>query len=97
MSRIAVSSESGGIVVEVEGSFCCDDALELQRRLEALPLGPTVIDFSRVKSFSDAAIPWVVRAIGRRPCRLRGLVQHQERMLRYFGVPGSEEQVAGAA
>jgi len=45
-----------------------------------------IIDFSHTRSFSDAAVPLVIRAIGERSCHLRGLLFHQERMFRYFGL-----------
>ena len=80
---------NGESVIRLEGTF---DGLAA-RRVEALLAGAEgglrfQIDLTHVREFHDFAIAVLAQALTR--CRasvaLRGLRQHQVRLLRYFGV-----------
>jgi anti-anti-sigma regulatory factor len=90
-------------VIRLDGAF---DGVAA-RRLEAL-LGdaaegvPVRIDLSQVREFHDFGIAVLGQALTRTRARvtIRGLRQHQIRVLRYFGVdagPLESAAVAGAA
>lgn len=75
------------------GRFDGSCAWELSSRLAREPLGELVLDFSRVGDFVDYAIAIVANglaAVEGKNVHLRGLRQHQERVLRYFGVDAAD-------
>ncbi|HZH02372.1 MAG TPA: STAS domain-containing protein [Myxococcaceae bacterium] len=84
------------LTLRLEGNFNRVEARELHRRVVEADAAKLVIDFSRVRTFEDTAIPTVIRAVGQRPCRLTGLGRHQERMFRYLGMAGTGRELETA-
>jgi anti-anti-sigma factor len=79
--------ESGGIVtLHLAGTFDGRTAHQLHRFLKDVDGQQVVVDFSQVRSFSDAAVAVASEAMADRQVRLCGLDQHRERVFRYFGV-----------
>ncbi len=83
--------EGGELILLFQGEFAAQDARDIHRVLAAHRFGTVTLDFTRVQRFEDFAVallaPYLV-ATGGRPARVRGLGQHQRRILEYFGVPG---------
>lgn len=80
--------ESGRVAV-VEGAFDASAAQEVREVLASKSQEERlVVDFSRVRQFEDSAIALLAQDIDATRGRvvLRGLCQHQQRILRYFGV-----------
>jgi hypothetical protein len=65
--------------------------------LGRLPLGPLVVDFSRVRTFVDLAVDALTLALQGRKVELTGLGRHQQRMFRYFGLSPAETVQAAEA
>ena len=67
------------------------DAAAALRAVAAIETGRTlVVDLTAVREFQDVAVARLAEAIAARPgarVSLKGLRQHQTRLLRYFGVP----------
>jgi len=84
---------SSSLVIRMDGAFDIDSVNTIRSRIEALPGDAEVyVDLSRVRDFHDRAIALLadVLAGARARVSVRGLRQHQYRMLRYLGVePGS--------
>ncbi len=77
----------------VAGRFDGACAWELSAKLEGEPLAEVVLDFSRVGDFVDYAIAIVANgllSVQGKSVQLRGLRQHQERVLKCFGVDAAE-------
>ncbi len=76
-------------VVRVEGHFDRTHAELLIGAANALAeTTPMLVDLSAASRVEDSAVAFLARAlIGRRPFRFSGLSVHQERLLRYLGVP----------
>jgi hypothetical protein len=80
----------GAILIRVDGTFDAPAAWVVRGRLGAIPeTSNVVIDFCQVREFNDLGL--AVMASGLLPGHgphvvVRGLRQHQHRMLRYFGV-----------
>jgi anti-anti-sigma regulatory factor len=78
-------------VLEVEGKFDGAAALRLRRQVMEADGPRTVVDFSHVDNFDDATLPLLtvnlvlIRRKGR-TVTLRGLRDHQVRMLHHFGI-----------
>src|SRR5689334_11658157 len=56
----------------------------------APPDGPVAVDLSRVREFQERGVAVLAEVLAGRtaaPVAVRGLRQHQVRMLRYLGVP----------
>ena len=86
----SVHSES--LVIRMDGAFDIESVQALQNRLEGLPGDTEVyVDLSRVRDFHDRAVAMLadVLASARARVSVRGLRQHQYRMLRYLGVTPS--------
>ena len=76
---------AGRTLLFLEGTF--DGATAQQLRDSLLETeGPVVVDFSQVRQFKDAAVAVLTRAM-KEGVHLRGLGDHHERLLRYFGLP----------
>jgi hypothetical protein len=89
---VRIGRDPDGLSVGLGHSFAPEDATELGRLLAGLePDAPVVIDFRAVRDCHDAALSLLARAILAGPARvtLRGTSQHQERLLRYLGVPSA--------
>jgi hypothetical protein len=91
-ARISNQENDEIITLRLEGTFDGAAALKLRSRLEALGLKRVVIDFSRVRTFRDAAIGVLARDLANPLLELRGLDTHQERVFRYLGVGSAPEQ-----
>ena len=74
------------VTLQVEGTFDRDAATRLRTRLEALGRTDVVIDFSRVRTFRDAAIGVLASGLAAPSLHLRGLDTHQQRLFRYLGI-----------
>ncbi len=80
--------EGGRLVLRLAGSFDRASALQILDRLRNEIEDEVVLDFSLIRDFDDRGIATLVRAIleMRNRIGVRGLRQHQQRMLRYIGV-----------
>jgi anti-anti-sigma regulatory factor len=77
------------LVIRLDGIFDLAAAAEIQRALAGLPDGAEVyVDLSQVREFHDRGVAVLADAIksSGHPISVRGLRQHQYRMLRYLGV-----------
>lgn len=74
------------VTVQVDETFDPHTAVALRARLEALGQAGVVLDFSRVRTFRDAAIDVLTRGLTTPTLQLRGLDTHQERLFRYLGI-----------
>jgi anti-anti-sigma regulatory factor len=86
--RIERDTEDGRTVIRVSGIFDSESACELSARLAREPDEDVVLDFSLVREFADLGVAALARGLAdhRRGLSLRGLRQHQLRVMRYFGV-----------
>lgn len=93
MVRRMKAVESGSLVIRMDGSFDIDSVQAIRSRIEGLPGEAEVyVDLSRVRDFHDRAVALLADVLSRAGSRVfvRGLRQHQYRMLRYLGVlPGA--------
>jgi ABC-type transporter Mla MlaB component len=85
--------QKGSLVIRMDGSFDIDSVEAIRSRIQDLPKDAEVyVDLSRVREFHDRAVALLadVLAIATAQVFVRGLRQHQYRMLRYLGVlPGA--------
>jgi anti-anti-sigma regulatory factor len=86
-------AQVGSLVIRMDGAFDIESVQAIQSRIADLPGGAEVyVDLSRVREFHDRAVAMLadVLAATRARISVRGLRQHQYRMLRYLGVmPGA--------
>jgi hypothetical protein len=78
-----------GLTFEIGPSFAAEDAARLHEAIERAAPGTRVeIDFHRVRDCHDVALALLARDIasGRARVALRGVSQHQLRLLGYLGV-----------
>jgi hypothetical protein len=78
------------LTFEIGSSFAPEDAARLHDAIEQAAPGTRVeLDFHRVRDCHDAALALLARdlARGRARVALRGMSQHQLRVLGYLGVP----------
>jgi ABC-type transporter Mla MlaB component len=96
MASSASSSEA--IQLSVAGPFDLQAALRVARALtEAADETLVRIDLTRVSDFDDSGVAVLGRALaGHHLTDVRGLRQHQIRLLRYLGVDGVGGPVNGA-
>jgi len=76
----------------MDGAFDTESAESIGRELALLPVGAEVyVDLSQVRQFHDRAVAVLGDVLVATHARVsvRGLRQHQYRMLRYLGVPTS--------
>jgi len=81
--------QPASFVIRMDGAFDIDSVQAIQRRIEGLPGDAEVyVDLSRVREFHDRAVAMLadVLSVARARVSVRGLRQHQYRMLRYLGV-----------
>ena len=89
---MATRSEGGSLVIRLDGVFDKECAQKVGRELAALPEGAEAyLDLSQVRQFHDLAVAVLgdVLAAANGRVSVRGLRQHQYRMLRYLGVSSS--------
>jgi anti-anti-sigma regulatory factor len=82
-------AQSASLVIRMEGAFDIDSVQAIRSRIEGLPTDAEVyVDLSRVRDFHDRAVAMLadVLTLARARISVRGLRQHQYRMLRYLGV-----------
>lgn len=80
------------LLIRLDGTFDLAAAGDIQRALAESPDGSEVyVDLSQVREFHDRAVAVLADAVkaARHPVSVRGLRQHQYRMLRYLGVEPS--------
>jgi hypothetical protein len=78
--------QAGSLVIRMDGAFDIDSVQVIRSRISDLPGDAEVyVDLSRVREFHDRAVLAATRA----RVSVRGLRQHQYRMLRYLGVTPS--------
>jgi len=85
-----VYSES--LVIRMDGVFDIEAVQAIQSRIADLPGDAEVyVDLSRVRDFHDRAVATLADVLAAAQARVsvRGLRQHQYRMLRYLGVTPS--------
>ncbi len=88
----------GALTFEIGRAFVPEDAARIHQRIEDVAPGTEVeIDFRQVRECNDFALAALARDIvhGRARVALRGISQHQQRLLRYFGV-STESPTPGA-
>jgi hypothetical protein len=80
------------VIYRIAGRFEGSCAWDLSARLDQEPLLEVVLDFSRVSEFVDSSVAVIASPLVSSSHRvsLQGLRQHQERLLRYFGVEPAE-------
>ncbi len=98
-----MNNRGGGedVVIRMEGTFDVPTARRLAGTLtDAGPGREVYVDLTHVREFNDFGIAVLAQALRESPAHvsLRGLRQHQYRMLRYLGVESSslEENPSGA-
>lgn len=77
------------LVIRMDGTFDAAAAAEIQETIAEAPQGSEIyVDLSQVRDFHDRAVASLAEAVKRtpHPISVRGLRQHQYRMLRYLGV-----------
>lgn len=87
-------SSHAGLVIQVTGAFDPDAARRLGDMLAmALPDARLTIDFSQAAAFPDSAVAMLAQDIQGAACSvtLVGLLDHQRRILSYFGVEDLKE------
>jgi anti-anti-sigma regulatory factor len=86
-------AQGGSLVIRMDGVFDVESVHVIRERVESLSGDAEVyVDLSRVRDFHDHAVALLADVLSRAPARVfvRGLRQHQYRMLRYLGVgPGA--------
>jgi len=87
----------GALTVELGQSFAPEDALRIHEVIvRAAPGTPVEIDFRRVRECQDFALALLAKDLvdSRARVAVRGMSQHQQRLLGYFGVPEDAHQPA---
>jgi ABC-type transporter Mla MlaB component len=82
-------AQQGSLVIRMDGVFDVDSVQVIRGRIEGLPEdGEVYVDLSRVREFHDRAVALLAEVVRSARARIsvRGLRQHQYRMLRYLGV-----------
>lgn len=86
---LSESSAEGALTFEIGSAFVPEDAVRIHDLIERTAPGTTVeVDLHRVRDCHDVALALLARDIvqGRAHVALRGVSQHQLRVLGYFGV-----------
>ena len=84
--------EAGSLIVRLDGTFDTNAAQEVLKVFQDAPEGSEIyVDLARVREFHDHAVAKLAEALvgTRHHVSVRGLRQHQYRMLRYLGVKTS--------
>lgn len=96
MRQAAMASDE--VQLSVAGQFDLAAALRVARALTDAPEEMMVrIDLTSVSQFDDSGLALLGRALsGHRRAEVRGLRQHQVRLLRYLGVEGLGGTMVGS-
>lgn len=81
--------QGGSLVIRMDGTFDLESVAVIEKRLAGLTGGAEVyVDLSAVRDFHDRAVARLAELLAGTAARVsvRGLRQHQYRMLRYLGV-----------
>lgn len=91
-SGIEVRRDGGRAIFLLSGVFDRASARSLRERIEQEAGAEFMLDFTRVRDFSDLGLAVVAQALARAPRAVlcRGLRQQQVRVLRYCGVAVEE-------
>jgi anti-anti-sigma regulatory factor len=84
--------EGGSLIVRLDGTFDVQAAQDVLKVLQDAPEESEIyVDLARVREFQDHAVATFAEALvrTRHHVSVRGLRQHQYRMLRYLGVKTS--------
>jgi anti-anti-sigma regulatory factor len=84
--------KAGSLVIRMDGAFDIESVQAIRSRIADLAGGDEVdVDLSRVRDFHDRAVAMLAEVLAATRARIsvRGLRQHQYRMLRYLGVTPS--------
>ncbi len=84
--------QGGSLVIRMDGAFDIESVRSIETSVADLPGDAEVyVDLSRVREFHDRAVARLADVLSRTQARVsvRGLRQHQYRMLRYLGVTAS--------
>jgi hypothetical protein len=87
------SKAGGSLTLEIGQSFASEDAVRIHELIEhAEPGTPVEIDFRRVRECQDFALSLLAKDLlgGRARVAVRGMSEHQQKMLGYFGVEPAE-------
>jgi hypothetical protein len=90
--RTMQQTVQGSLLIRMDGVFDIEAARAIQDRIAHAAEGTEIyIDLSRVRDFHDRAVAVLAEATATSSARVsvRGLRQHQYRMMRYLGVPGA--------
>ncbi len=86
---LSESSSPGALTLEIGSAFVPEDAVRIHDLIERTAPGTLIeIDLHRVRDCHDVALALLAKDIvrGRAHVALRGISQHQLRVLGYFGV-----------
>jgi hypothetical protein len=86
---LSESASDGALTFEIGSAFVPEDAVRIHDQIERTAPGTIVeVDLHRVRDCHDVALALLARDIlrGRAHVALRGVSQHQLRVLGYFGV-----------
>ncbi|HUL58749.1 MAG TPA: STAS domain-containing protein [Anaeromyxobacteraceae bacterium] len=86
------ASAGDPFVIRMDGTFDVVAARQVARELANAVGGPVQIDLTGVRNFDDSGVAVLADALTARGERVdvRGLRQHQRRLLRYLGIPSDE-------
>lgn len=82
----------GSLIIRLDGTFDVHAAQDVLKALQGAPEDSEIyVDLARVREFHDNAVAMLAEALvgARQHLSVRGLRQHQYRMLRYLGVKTS--------
>ena len=89
-----VQVQSGTILLKLGRVFTVRDAERMAEMLKSFgPFSELVVDFTSTHEFHDAAFPALYGAMQRLTgvrVTLRGMTEHQSRLLRYLDLPVAE-------
>jgi hypothetical protein len=83
--RIRRRRERNGLALVLEGSVDGPELAKLIRLIDGIE-GPVTVDFLHVRDIPDRVVG-ALAELQRRRVSLRGLSEHQEKMLRYLSAP----------
>jgi anti-anti-sigma regulatory factor len=96
---ISRTDEGGRVVYLLEGGFDRASAWTLRERVARESAAEVLLDFERVREFSDLGVAVLAHGLtgATRRVLFRGLRQHELRIFRYCGVAVDELSAHGSA